>query len=72
MHNTENTNIYRGYIPFIDNDPSHKEMLDMGCDYDTVSEEEKRLPLVEETPMPTEPEYAHIKQNLLRHYDFRL
>ena len=61
MHNPENTNIYRGFIPFIDNDPSHKEMLDMGCDYDSVSEEEKKCPLVEETLMPTEPEYAHIK-----------
>ena len=64
--------MYRGYIPFIDNDASHKEMLDMGCDYATVTEEEKKMPLVEETPFPIEPEYAQIKENLLRHYDFRL
>lgn len=72
VHNAENSNTYRGFIPFIDNDASHKEMLDMGCDYATVSEEEKRFPLVEETPFPEEPEYAHIKQKLLGHYEFRL
>lgn len=72
MHNAENPNTYRGFIPFIDNDASHKEMLDMSCDYATISEEEKKQPLVEETPFPTEPEYAHIKANLLKHYNFRL
>ena len=72
VHNPENCNTYRGFIPFIDNDPSHKEMLDMGCDYATLSEEEKQQPLTEDTPFPTQPEHAHIKQNFLRHYDFRL
>lgn len=71
-HNPENSNVYRGFIPFIDNDPSHKEMLDMGCDYATLSEEEKRQPLVEETPFPTDPQYAHIKANYEKHYNFRL
>ena len=52
LHNPENSNRYRGYIPFIDNDASHKEMLDMGCDYATFSEEEKKYPLTEATPFP--------------------
>ena len=72
LHNPENRNNYRGFIPFIDNDPSHKEMLDMGCDYATLSEEEKKQPLVEETPFPTDPQYAHIKEKYLKHYNFRL
>ena len=28
--NKENSNIYRGWFPFLDNDPSHKEFYDMG------------------------------------------
>lgn len=71
VHNPENSNTYRGFIPFIDNDPSHKEMLDMGCDYATLSEEEKKQPLTEETPFPKEPEYAHIKTNFEKHFQFR-
>ena len=31
-HNPENNNIYRGLAPFVDNDPSHKELYDMGQD----------------------------------------
>ena len=29
-HNPENQNIYRGLAPFVDNDPSQKELFDMG------------------------------------------
>ncbi len=32
--NPENKNIYRGLAPFIDNDPSHVEIFDMGLDFD--------------------------------------
>ncbi len=32
-YNADNSNTYRGFIPFIDNDPSHKEIFDMGCDH---------------------------------------
>ena len=28
--NKENPNIFRGWFPFMDNDPSHKEFYDMG------------------------------------------
>lgn len=27
--NRDNKNIYRGFFPFLDNDPSHKEFYDM-------------------------------------------
>jgi hypothetical protein len=39
--NPANPNKYRGLAPFIDNDPSHVEIYDMGLDYDKVSEEER-------------------------------
>ena len=51
-YNSDNSNTYRGFIPFIDNDPSHKEMFDMGCDHSQFSEEEKKMPLTGETPFP--------------------
>jgi len=70
--NQDNQNTYRGFIPFIDNDASHKEMLDMGCDYKTLSEEEKQYPLNQETPFPADPKYAHIKREFERHYQFKL
>ena len=28
--NSKNPNIFRGWFPFMDNDPSHKEFYDMG------------------------------------------
>jgi len=28
--NPNNLNIYRGFFPFLDNDMSHKEFIDMG------------------------------------------
>ena len=36
--NANNNNIYRGLTPFLDNDPSFKEMFDMGMDYNLISE----------------------------------
>ena len=72
VHNADNANRYRGFVPFLPNADSHKELLDMGCDYDTLTDDEKRQPLTEETPFPKEAEYAHIKAKFLRHYDFRL
>ena len=39
--NQTNPNKYRGLAPFIDNDPSHVEIYDMGYDYDLVSESER-------------------------------
>lgn len=50
--NKENANIYRGLAPFIDNDPSHVEIFDMGMDYEDVTEEEKEYSLHEATPWP--------------------
>ena len=51
-HNSQNVNRFRGLVPFIDNDPSHKELFDMGLPYHLHSEEEKQYCLVEETPFP--------------------
>jgi hypothetical protein len=39
--NKGNSNVYRGLAPFIDNDPSHVEIYDMGMDYDKVSAKEQ-------------------------------
>lgn len=52
VHNADNANIYRGFVPFLPNADSHKELLDMGCDYDTLTAKEKTQPLTEETPFP--------------------
>jgi isopenicillin N synthase-like dioxygenase len=50
--NNQNANVYRGLSPFIDNDPSHKELYEVGLDLSQVSEEEKECTLHEETPWP--------------------
>jgi len=49
---SENQNTYRGFAPFIENDPSHKEMYEVGLDWVKVSEEERNFPLHEPTPWP--------------------
>lgn len=36
-HNAANKNIYRGLVPFCDNDPSHKELFDMGLPWKQTS-----------------------------------
>jgi isopenicillin N synthase-like dioxygenase len=51
--NKENKNVYRGLAPFIDNDPSHVEIYDMGLDFDKVTPPEQEYILHEETPWPT-------------------
>lgn len=51
--NPENPNVYRGLAPFIDNDPSHVEIYDMGMDFDQVSAEEQEYQIHEQTPWPT-------------------
>ncbi len=33
-HNKDSKNYYRGLCPFLPNDVSHKELYDMGVDYD--------------------------------------
>lgn len=51
--NPANKNVYRGLAPFIDNDPSHVEIYDMGMDFDKVSPNEQEYMIHEETPWPT-------------------
>ena len=71
--NSENKNIYRGLAPFIDNDPSHVEIYDMGLAYDLVSEEEKEYSLHEETPWPDETEDGQkFKDYMQGHYNLRV
>ena len=49
--NHENPNLYRGYFPFIDNDPSHKEMFDIGRPLSDIDEKERlSCVLYEENP----------------------
>ena len=60
-HNSENKNKFRGLVPFLDNDPSHKELFDMGLPYHLHSEEEKQYSLVEVTPFPQRSQYEWIK-----------
>lgn len=47
-----NENRYRGLAPFIDNDPSHVEIYDMGMDFDKVTPEEQEYSIHEQTPWP--------------------
>jgi len=68
-HNRDNPNYYRGLAPFVNNDPSHKELFDMGGSIALVSEEEKQYPLVEETPFPLGQEYAHLKPHYEKMYN---
>ena len=51
-HNPENSNVFRGLTPFVDNDPAHKEMYDMGCSMKFVSEKCLPIALYEDTPFP--------------------
>ena len=56
-HNPENENFYRGMTPFVDNDPAHKEMYDMGGSLSLCSDEALKLPLYEETPFPPQAQH---------------
>lgn len=49
--NQKNNNIYRGFFPFLPNDPSHKEFYDMTRPLSDLSEKEKKsFPMYEEKP----------------------
>ena len=50
----KNQNYYRGLTPFVDNDPAHKEMFDIGCSLSLCSDEALPLPLYEDTPFPSQ------------------
>lgn len=39
--NKENPNYYRGFAPFIANDPSYKELYEIGLDLTKVSDKEQ-------------------------------
>ena len=49
--NQDNSNIYRGFFPFLPNDPSHKEFFDQGRPNSEIPESErKKWPMYEEAP----------------------
>ena len=50
--NPKHENAYRGLSPFLPNKPEHKELYDMGCDMNLISDAALKLPLYEETPFP--------------------
>ena len=52
-HNKSNDNYYRGFTPFVDNDPAHKEMYDIGGDVALCSDEALKLALYEDAPFPS-------------------
>ena len=62
-------NYYRGFTPFVDNDPAHKEMYDLGCSLKLCSDEALKLPLYEDTPFPPQDEYLWIKNFFANHYN---
>ena len=70
--NQKNTNIYRGFFPFLDNDVSHKEMYDMCRPLSDYTEEERKsCPLYEETPwVQNDPEkkYTWIRETFDKYY----
>jgi len=68
--NAENSNMMRGMFPLLDNDVSHKEFFDMGAPFEEADEMERTKYLVEQTPMPQEPEYAHLSEKYRTHYNF--
>lgn len=54
--------------PFMDNDASHKELFDMGYPWAWTSEEQRKYPLVEETPFPTSEKLVWIREAYEKHY----
>lgn len=67
-HNKDNKNMYRGLAPFLDNDPSHKELFDMGQPHDSISKEERKYRLNELTPFPEKEEYKYLKEGYEKYY----
>lgn len=51
-HCPENKNYFRGLTPFVGNDPSHKEMYDMGGSVSQVSDDHLKYALYEDAPFP--------------------
>lgn len=53
----ENDNVVRGISPIVDNDPSCREIYDLGCSLNLCSDEALKLPLYEDTPFPPQEEF---------------
>lgn len=65
----ENPNYYRGFAPFIANDPSYKELYEIGLDMGKVSKEEQQYSLHEDTPWPKVDGGDKFKEFMDKHYD---
>ena len=68
--NPENQNVYRGWFPFMDNDPSHKEFYDMGLPLREFSDDHKIYPIVEDNPMPKEAKYRSLINRYTKWWHF--
>jgi len=44
--------MYRGLMPFLKDDPSYKEILDLGRSFGKLSEKEQNAPIQEENLFP--------------------
>ena len=56
-HIKENLNYFRGILPFVENDPAHKELYDMGEPLNKVSDASLKFPFYEETPFPPQKKF---------------
>jgi isopenicillin N synthase-like dioxygenase len=60
-------------MPFIDNDPSYKELYDKGIPLELVDDDIKsKYSFYEHTPYSNKPEYEWINNNFNKHYIFML
>ena len=65
----ENPNYYRGFAPFIPNDPSYKELYEIGLDMSKVIEHEQQFSLHEDTPWPQVEGGDRFKAFMDAHYE---
>ena len=68
-HCPENKNYFRGLTPFVENDPAHKELYDMGGSLNLVSDEALQYALYEDTPFPPQEETKWIRKAFEAHYN---
>ena len=49
---SRNKNFFRGLLPFVENDPAHKEIYDIGIPLEKVTDKSLKYSLYEDTPFP--------------------
>jgi isopenicillin N synthase-like dioxygenase len=66
----ENTNTYRGYFPFLEGDPSHKEFFDMPRPLSDISEWEREgCALYQDAPWSAGEEHKWILDTFRAHFE---